>query len=152
MRYLVSTGTVVSVPSEDLARRPMTLMFCPCGTANSTIPRLLADAGYLAGSGSKKDKCPRGGKLIGMDGSGVPVLSRRVTAMFACAPERFASATPVVRPLVLSNTNTKLFGVRVSSGTEASWPNVFQRKISNPPMLPVAVNCAEPTIAVGESC
>ena len=123
--YFVSTGIVVIVPS-DLARSPMTLICWPCGTENSTIPRLLAAAGYHAGSGSMKDLCPSAGKLTGMDGSVAPVSSRSVTVMFAAEPERFASATPVVKPLVSSNTSTKLFGVRVSNGTEASWLNVFQ--------------------------
>jgi len=41
--YFGSTGIVISVPS-DFARRPMTLMPPPCGTANSTKPRLPAAA------------------------------------------------------------------------------------------------------------
>ena len=77
--------------------------------------------------------------------------SRDLAVTLVGRPKVLEIATPVVRPLVSSNTSTKLFGLRVSSGAEASWPKAVRRKPSDPLILPLALSCADPMTNGNES-
>jgi len=84
---------------------------------------------------------PIGGQAQHVGGDLRPVSSRSTTGMFTVCPETLLIATPCGAIGIIERQDVAV-GVRLSSGTTASWPLGLYRKITNPPMLPLVVSCA----------
>ena len=101
-RYGASTGMVEKAP-EAGKRKPSTLIGEAGGASNSMVPVWFTVA--LKRSDKTNELWAFGARVTVLEPSGAPVLSRMTTGMAAAVGERFATATPATRPLVLSNAN-----------------------------------------------
>ena len=110
-------GTDVNVPNE-LNRSPRTVRLPPEVFWNCTIPRFPAVSGRW--SGRANDVWPDPETAIVWEPSREPVSSQIVAVIFAERPEKFASATSVTNPAVLSYGRISEEGNWISSGTVPS--------------------------------
>ena len=105
---LASAGMVVSALFGGVKRRPSTLIRPPAGVSNSMVPRMFAVTGNPStGSASTNDVWPLPASEMAAPGAlmTVPVSLRIITGMDAVCAEMFATATPSVRPPVLSKAS-----------------------------------------------